>query len=208
MQPGSPPPVLNCEASPPDRLAVSHLPRCVFFLSPPSVLLSLSPVRRVHTPAAIMHRHRPAHGLSSLLPVALWIFSHASGAHGALPTTRKLLFLFVYLFGYLFIFACVSPSPEWVSVDGCGWEVDRARHRSGSRGGSRGAFTGVAAGIPAVVPAGALRSLRGQSAHESPCMASEFRPTRVNSSGSLLLCVLFCALWVIFGTGFHTGLGY
>ncbi|XP_044032587.1 contactin-associated protein-like 2a isoform X3 [Siniperca chuatsi] len=34
-----------------------------------------------------MHRHRPARGLTLLLPVALWIFSHVNGVHGALPTT-------------------------------------------------------------------------------------------------------------------------
>lgn len=33
-----------------------------------------------------MHRHRPAQGLTLLLPVAFWIFS---GVHGALPTTQK-----------------------------------------------------------------------------------------------------------------------
>ncbi|XP_029313436.1 LOW QUALITY PROTEIN: contactin-associated protein-like 2a [Cottoperca gobio] len=36
-----------------------------------------------------MHRHRPAQGLTLLLPVALWIFSHVNCVHGALPTTHK-----------------------------------------------------------------------------------------------------------------------
>ncbi|KAM6971669.1 contactin-associated protein-like 2 [Tautogolabrus adspersus] len=36
-----------------------------------------------------MHRHRPARGLTLLLQVALWIFSHVNGVHGALPTTQK-----------------------------------------------------------------------------------------------------------------------
>ncbi|XP_049913213.1 contactin-associated protein-like 2a [Epinephelus moara] len=36
-----------------------------------------------------MHRHRPARGLTLLLPVALWIFSHVNWVHGALPTTQK-----------------------------------------------------------------------------------------------------------------------
>ncbi|XP_071775614.1 contactin-associated protein-like 2a [Centroberyx gerrardi] len=36
-----------------------------------------------------MHRHRPAPGFTLLLPAALWIFCHASGVHGALPTTQK-----------------------------------------------------------------------------------------------------------------------
>lgn len=39
-----------------------------------------------------MRRHRPAQGLTLLLPVVLWIFCHVSGVHGALPTTRKLFF--------------------------------------------------------------------------------------------------------------------
>ncbi|CAI5673436.1 unnamed protein product [Oreochromis niloticus] len=36
-----------------------------------------------------MRRHRPAQGLTLLLPVVLWIFCHVSGVHGALPTTQK-----------------------------------------------------------------------------------------------------------------------
>nr|XP_020462117.1 contactin-associated protein-like 2 isoform X2 [Monopterus albus]XP_020462118.1 contactin-associated protein-like 2 isoform X2 [Monopterus albus] len=36
-----------------------------------------------------MHRYRPAQGLTSFLPVALWISCHVNGAHGALPTTQK-----------------------------------------------------------------------------------------------------------------------
>ncbi|XP_051796270.1 contactin-associated protein-like 2a [Acanthochromis polyacanthus] len=36
-----------------------------------------------------MHRHRPAQGLTLLLPAVLWIFCHANGARGALPTTQK-----------------------------------------------------------------------------------------------------------------------
>ncbi|XP_047424668.1 contactin-associated protein-like 2a isoform X2 [Mugil cephalus] len=36
-----------------------------------------------------MRRHRPARGLMFLSPLVLWIFSHVSGAHGALPTTQK-----------------------------------------------------------------------------------------------------------------------
>ncbi|XP_034717474.1 contactin-associated protein-like 2a isoform X1 [Etheostoma cragini] len=36
-----------------------------------------------------MHRYRPAQGLTLLLPVALWIFSHANCVHGALPTNQK-----------------------------------------------------------------------------------------------------------------------
>lgn len=55
-----------------------------------SLLLSRS---AASSPAVKMHRHRPAQGLALFLPVALWICSHARGAHGALPTTRKLLFL-------------------------------------------------------------------------------------------------------------------
>ncbi|XP_070784599.1 contactin-associated protein-like 2a [Enoplosus armatus] len=36
-----------------------------------------------------MRRHRPAQGLTLLLSVALWIFSHVNDVHGALPTTQK-----------------------------------------------------------------------------------------------------------------------
>ncbi|XP_078136851.1 contactin-associated protein-like 2a [Sander vitreus] len=36
-----------------------------------------------------MYRYRPVQGLTLLLPVALWIFSHANCVHGALPTTQK-----------------------------------------------------------------------------------------------------------------------
>ncbi|XP_041670112.1 contactin-associated protein-like 2 [Cheilinus undulatus] len=36
-----------------------------------------------------MHRPRPARGLTLLLPVLFWIFSHVSGVHGALPTAQK-----------------------------------------------------------------------------------------------------------------------
>lgn len=49
-----------------------------------------------------MHRLRPAQELTLFLPVALWIFSHVNGVHGALPTTRKLLFSIFFFFG------CVS----------------------------------------------------------------------------------------------------
>lgn len=55
-----------------------------------SLLLSRS---AASSPAVKMHRHRPAQGLALFLPVALWICSHVRGAHGALPTTRKLLLL-------------------------------------------------------------------------------------------------------------------
>lgn len=44
-----------------------------------------------------MHRLRPAQELTLILPVALWIFSHVNGVHGALPTTRKLLFLIFWM---------------------------------------------------------------------------------------------------------------
>ncbi|XP_023127857.2 contactin-associated protein-like 2a isoform X2 [Amphiprion ocellaris] len=36
-----------------------------------------------------MHRHRPAQGLTLLLPAVLWIFCHVDGVRGALPTTQK-----------------------------------------------------------------------------------------------------------------------
>ncbi|CAF97957.1 unnamed protein product [Tetraodon nigroviridis] len=40
--------------------------------------------------------HRPAPGSTLFLPLALWIFNHASRAYGALPTARKLLTLIFF----------------------------------------------------------------------------------------------------------------
>lgn len=86
-----------------------------------SLLLSRS---AASSPAVKMHRHRPAQGLALFLPVALWICSHVRGAHGALPTTRKLLFL-------IFVVVAVDdddalPAAE-ADILGDVLEVDQAR---------------------------------------------------------------------------------
>lgn len=52
------------------------------------------PLRAASASAAKMLR--PALGSTLFLPVALWIFNHASHAQGALPTTRKLLSLIFF----------------------------------------------------------------------------------------------------------------
>lgn len=74
VQPGASPSLLSCEAKQTERLAF-----------PPPVLLPL-PSRRVQAVKML----RPALRFACLLPLALWIFPRVSGAHGALPTSRKL----------------------------------------------------------------------------------------------------------------------
>lgn len=50
---------------------------------------------RSRSPAAKMRHRRPAQN-PALLCSALWIFCHVSGARGALPTTRKLFFIYIF----------------------------------------------------------------------------------------------------------------
>lgn len=129
-----------------------------FLFSPPSeCFLSRS---AASAPVTKMHRLRPAQELTLFLPVALWIFSHVNGVHGALPTTRKLLFLI-----YLFFFGCVSLRGAGTL---CGKQTDCASGAETVRLLARRILGGV---------------FKSQAAEAGGGLFSEFRLPSVNSSG-------------------------